>query len=53
MRLPGEHRQERPMAGLLGHGFYTPVPIEDGPAILSTTTLAASEGDGTYKTPGK
>jgi hypothetical protein len=48
----GGHKQERPRAGLL-RGSALPVPNEDGPTIRSTTTLTASEDDGTYKTPSK
>jgi hypothetical protein len=37
----------------LDEGSMPPVPNEDGPAIMATTTLVAGEDGGTYKTPSK
>jgi hypothetical protein len=38
---------------LLDKGSAPLVPNEDGPTILATTTPAADEDGGTYKTPSK
>jgi hypothetical protein len=53
MHILNGHLQEGPRVGLLGWASTSLEPNEDGPAIMSMATPAASKDNGTCKTPNK